>query len=63
MPSDIIPQLHAPDGSATADIQPLLIDFSTLSRWTNLRRRTLYRLDATRDIPGRVLFQLDEIRK
>jgi hypothetical protein len=50
-------------------VEKLLIDASELSRLTSLSLRTLRRMDASRDIPGRVvvgrrvLFQVETIRE
>lgn len=58
---------HLPDSQPT-HWQPWLIDMNALSRYTSLSVRTLRRIDAMRDIPGRVkvgrrvLFQTEVIR-
>ena len=60
-----------PDTAAPAATpgDPLLIDVARLARLTSLSVRTLRRMDAARDIPGRVTvgrsvrFQLEIIRE
>jgi hypothetical protein len=72
MPADLIsfplkPQGQDAEASSLAD--KLLIDMAELARVTSLSVRTLRRLDASRDIPGRVvvgrrvLFQTEIIRE
>ncbi|MCI0462087.1 MAG: hypothetical protein L0Z62_34475 [Gemmataceae bacterium] len=63
------PPTHAAmDKSAPSAADRLLIDMAELARLTSLSIRTLRRLDASRDIPGRVavgrrvLFQTEIIR-
>lgn len=67
MSIEATPHLHAaPPGD---DLQALLTDFNGLVKLTSLGLRTLRRLDAAGDIPGRVvvgrrvLFHLDVIRE
>ena len=73
MPVDTIPLASAPPGQvAVSPLTPadkLLIDMAQLAHLTSLSVRTLRRLDASRDIPGRVvcgrrvLFQTEIIRE
>jgi len=73
MPTDRTLTLHdsgSPEpGTPALDHEPLLIDLNGLVKLTTLGLRTLRRLDAARDIPGRVvvgrrvLFHLDVIRE
>lgn len=63
------PSVQAPDRAAPSPLDPLLIDVDELARLTSLSVRHLRRLDASRDIPGRVvhrrrvLFQTEVIRE
>ena len=58
---------QAPDPAPAGD--KLLIDTAELARLTSLSKRTIRRMDAARDIPGRVtagrrvLYQSDIIRQ
>ncbi|HKB40498.1 MAG TPA: hypothetical protein VKD72_29000 [Gemmataceae bacterium] len=72
MPGDIVPFPPTLSGN-TGDVVPsptdkLLIDMAGLAHLTSLSVRTLRRMDAARDIPGRVavgrrvLFQTEIIR-
>jgi hypothetical protein len=72
MPADAIPFPPPPSGQAQAATlsagDKLLIDMADLAQLTSLSVRTLRRMDASRDIPGRVvagrrvLFQTEVIR-
>jgi len=74
MPADTFPPAatgarQAKEVAASSPADKLLIDMADLSHWTSLSVRTLRRLDASRDIPGRVvagrrvLFQTEVIRE
>ena len=60
---------QAPDAATSSPWDKLLIDMTELAHLTSLSIRTLRRLDASRDIPGRVavgrrvLFQTEIIRE
>lgn len=60
---------QSPDNVVPSSSGKLLIDMSELAHLTSLSVRTLRRLDASRDIPGRVavgrrvLFQTELIRE
>jgi hypothetical protein len=72
MPADAIPFPVTQRPSGEANFSPadkLLIDMAELAQRTSLSVRTLRRLDASRDIPGRVvvgrrvLFQTEILRR
>src|SRR5262245_22860618 len=73
MPADTIPFPPSPSGQAAdAPLSPadkLLIDMADLAHLTSLSVRTLRRMDASHDIPGRVvvgrrvLFRTEDIRE
>jgi hypothetical protein len=73
MSADTIPFSAEPTDRATKHPYPatdkLLIDIDELALLVSLGKRTLRRMDASRDIPGRVvvgrrvLFQLEVIRE
>jgi hypothetical protein len=73
MPADTIPfsparSMQAPDANSSPG-DKLLIDTADLAHLTSLGVRTLRRMDAVRDIPGRVvvgrrvLYQAEVIRE
>jgi len=68
-PHDLLRQSGQAPASVLAPPDKLLIDTAELARLTSLSVRTLRRLDASRDIPGRVvvgrrvLFQTEIIRE
>lgn len=66
----MVPYPSTPGDESTAPPTPsnkLLVDVTELAQLTSLSVRTLRRMDASRDLPGRVvvgrrvLFQLEEI--
>jgi hypothetical protein len=69
VPLSTPPSSRAPDAAAHSPADKLLIDPGDLAHLTSLSVRHLRRLDASRDIPGRVtvgrrvLFQTEIIRE
>jgi predicted DNA-binding transcriptional regulator AlpA len=69
MRTDMVPIPTASPAGPPPDRDKLLIDMAELARLTSLSVRTLRRMDAARDIPGRVavgrrvLFQTEVIRE
>src|SRR5262249_54396464 len=74
VPADAVPfparpPGEAPEAAASSPLDKLLIDMALLADLTHLSLPTLRRMDATRDIPGRVtagrrvLFQTEVIRE
>jgi excisionase family DNA binding protein len=62
------PQTHSTPPASPAPAEPLLYDFEALAAVLSLGDRTLRRMDAAREIPGRVtvgrrvLFRADVVR-